>query len=64
MNKKAGMKRETEPPTASDQVICSIDADLLMADVAFKTALNHLKRMENQNSHIEIFLSIFCYKKA
>ena len=36
------------------KVICSNDADLLMADVAFKTALNHLKRKENvicQNLH-------------
>ena len=35
MNKKTGKKWETEPPTSFDQVICSIDADLLMADVAF-----------------------------
>ena len=46
MNKKVG----NWAPTSSDQVICSFDADLLMADVAFKTALslslNHLKRKE------------------
>ena len=36
------------------KVICSNNADLLLADVAFKTALNHLKRKENvisQNLH-------------
>ena len=48
------------------KVICSNEADLLMADVAFKTALNQLKRKENQKSHINFFfiLSIFCNKKA
>ena len=29
------------------KAICSNNADLLMADVAFKTALNHLKRKDN-----------------
>ena len=32
------------------KAICSNDADLLVADVAFKTALNHLKRKENDIS--------------
>ena len=65
MNKKAGMKWETEPPTSFNQVLCSIDADLLMADVAFKTALNQLKRKENQKSHIDFFYFFYLlYKKA